>query len=167
MTNYQYRKYEGAPHTEKKRLAPDPPSKLTPRKPHPAPRPEKRIKNLYSIAPRDGRWWWSSPKGSSTPNPHIGYPLGIYQLVSAGEHVVRRLKANLWVDTKLKVYWIEEQATHAQLSPVFHSFNGIANWLLFEGLSRGWLVVETFWSREYTWKGKFYPSEHRAKLDKR
>lgn len=165
MTNYHYRKYEGAPHTEKKRLAAQPPSKLAPRKTSHS-RPVKHVKHLYSLAPKED-WWWSSRKRSSPTNPHVGYPLSTYQLYDAGEHVVRRMKANLMEDTVLKVYWVEKQVAHAQCSPTFHSFDGIVSWLLFEGLSRGWLSVETFWTRGYTWKGKHTPSEHLAKLNKR
>ena len=93
MTNYQYRKYEGAPHSEKKRHAAQPPSKLGPRKTSHS-RPVKRVQRLYSLAPKED-WWWSSRKRSSPTNPHVGYPLNSYQLYSAGEHVIRRLKANL------------------------------------------------------------------------
>ncbi len=165
MTSYRCRKYEGAPHSEKKRYAAQPPSKLSPRKTTSS-RPVKRVKHLYSLIP-EGSWWWSLRKRSSLVNPHVGYPLGAYNLYSAGEHVIRRLKANLTEDSSSKVYWVEEQATHGQISPVFHSFNGIVNWLLYEGLSRGWLTVETFWTQEYAWGGKVRPSEYFVQLNKR
>lgn len=166
MTNYHYRKYEGAPHSEKKRHAAQPPSKLGPRKTS-HDRPVRHIKSLSSLAPHDSRWWWSSRKRSSPINPHVGYPLSTYQLYSAAEHVIRRLKANLIEDTTLKIYWVEAQATHAQLTPVFHNFTGIVSWLLYEGLSRGWLTVETYWTPKSTWRGKVHPAEHLAKLNKR
>jgi len=168
MTNYNYRRYEGAPYKEKKRLSPEPPSKLLPRKQGPSPRPPKKVKNLYSLAPKGPwrRWYLPAYDKYDPVNPHVGHRVGSYSLYSAGEHVIRRLKANLMEDTTLKIYWVEEQATHAQLSPVFYSFEGITNWLLYLGLEKGWLTIESFWMREYTFGGKVVPKRHGIKFNK-
>ena len=121
-SSYYSRKYAGAPHSEKKRETAPTPSKLAPRKEGPFKAPSRRVKHLYDLGRKDkieGPWW-----DKFFFNPHVGHRVGSYPLYSAGEHVIRRLRANLIEDTNLKVYWIEEQATRAQLSPVFYLFPG-------------------------------------------
>jgi len=132
MTNYQYRKYDGAPHSEKKKEAPQEPSKL-------APRGKKRKKdvvftNLYQL--RKGKNGWYDTLFSV----HVGKDLGVWGSYRAGEHVVRRMKANILRDTRTRLFWIENQVL-GPVSPEFHSFENIMNWLIFKGLYEGWLYA--------------------------
>lgn len=134
MTNYQYRKYDGAPHSEKKKDAPQEPSKL-------APRGKKKRKkdvvftNLYQISTRKG---WEDKLFCV----HIGKDIGVWGSYRAGEHVLRRMKANILKDTRTSLFWIESQIK-GPISPEFHDFVNLMNWLVFTGLHEGWLFVSS------------------------
>jgi hypothetical protein len=53
---------------------------------------------------------------------------------------------------KLGIFWLENEATKIQISPEFHNFDCLIDWLLYEGLSRGWVYVESgkteWWDRK-------------------
>jgi hypothetical protein len=133
MTNYQYRKYEGAPHSEKKKAAPAEPSKLSPRG-----KSKKRkdvvFTNLYQLRKDKGGWY------DTMFIVHVGRNIGVWGSYHAGEHVVRRMKANILRDTRTRVCWVESQIT-GPVSPEFHDFENLMNWLIFKGLHEGWVYA--------------------------
>lgn len=141
MTNYQYRKYEGAPHSEKKKDTPAEPSKLAPR----GKKPKKDIvfTNLYQI--RTGKTGWYDKLFSV----HVGKDLGVWGSYRAGDHVLRRMKANILRDRRTRLFWVESQI-RGPVSPEFHSFENLMNWLIYTGLHEGWLYATgetiTSWS---------------------
>ncbi len=143
MTNYNYRKYEGAPHSEKKKTAPKEPSKL-------AKRGKKRRKDIvcvsaYQLERRNARKWdfWEG-----VPCLHVGEKIRLWGCYSAMEYVVKRMKANILRDTRTKVLWVESKI-FGTVSPEFHDFENIMNWLVFKGLEEGWLYVETFTNKHW------------------
>lgn len=150
MTNYHHRKYEGAPAPEQRKLPPkEPPPPKFHQKTGPKPKPDEEIIDLWKIRPKKGkyRWWWSEPFDSV----HIGKTtrMGFY---SVPGHVIRRLRAYLVRSNSMDVFWLQNEATKAQISPEFSNYDCFMEWLIYEGFSRGWVWVETgkttWWSRE-------------------
>jgi hypothetical protein len=142
---FYQRKWAGDPHTEKKRLPPEEPSKLQPRK---SPKEKKTIvtRSLFSIPstgamglfiPRE-RYYW----GRSYDCPYVEKPIDNYYM--AAEHVIKRLKAYIVRDTKLDVYWLQSNVTQQPISPEFSSKENLINWVTYEGLTRKYLKLDSF-----------------------
>jgi hypothetical protein len=158
MTNYHYRKYEGAPHSEQRKLPAPTPSKLAPRKPRKY--VEKiGVSSLWRFRPKRQIKWWELDRSPSFICPHIGKPVSDFNMRNCAEHVIRRLKSDLMQDKQTGLFWVEAQAHGKQMSPEFSNYECCINWLLYYGLKKGWLHVEGRWTREYTWKGVHYPSK--------
>jgi hypothetical protein len=148
MTNYRYRKYEGAPHSEKKKLPPEEPSKLAPR----GSKPDKKtvvITDFWHVRPKKhgkwGRWSW----GKKVYIPCCGREFGTWNAEFAADHVLKRMKCNLVIDKALGVYWVQEHSTKNQVSPEFSNYDCLINWLIYKGLEDRWLhVASHIWRRK-------------------
>lgn len=129
--SFSQRKWAGAPHSEKRQGAPPEPSKLAPR----SKKPKKDIvfTNLYQLRKNSG--WYDK-----IFCVHVGSDVHVWGSYHAGEHVIRRMKSNILRDTRTSLCWIESQI-EGPVSPEFHNFENLMNWLIFKGLYEGWLFA--------------------------
>jgi hypothetical protein len=151
MTNYHYRKYEGPPIQELKQESTEPAPKsfhgITDYKGGKA---DEEITNLWRIKPKtDGKRWWF--RDDPVFYVHVGM-IRRWGYHSAPDHVIRRLKAHLIRNKDMGIFWLQAEATKQQISPEFHTYSCLVDWLMYEGLSRGWLYVESgtheWWDRK-------------------
>jgi hypothetical protein len=145
------RKYDGAPHSESKRLPAEPPNRLAPRKSKTTQQPEY-IVNVWNLSnrefPNDEPWWWlGRGKRRLTHVPCLGTGFGGYSLRAAMEHVIKRLKAVIRKSRPCGIYWLEQQGTKRQISPEFSNFKCFMNWVIYKGFAKGWLEVAGFKDR--------------------
>lgn len=146
------RRWDGIPHSEAKRMPVEPPkSKLQPRKKG-SKKLDEYIISAYSLTPEEfyggGWWWWGRNKRVLHFIPHAGHEFGGWSIRSAVEHVQRRMKADIRKSRSLGIYWLEAQGIKKQLSPEFSSFQCFVWWVIYLGLSKGWLYVEGFKDRD-------------------
>ena len=147
--SYSQRKYAGLPVHELKQIIKEPPPKsfhgITGYR---GGKVKEEITALHKLRPKDRKHWYFG--NSSKFYVHIGRVNRCYQ--SGLIHVIRRLKAHLMINKSMKIFWLQAEATKQQISPEFHNYDCLINWLIYEGMSRGWLYVETgkyeWWDRK-------------------
>lgn len=141
MSQYD-RKWDGIPHTEQKRLPPpdNMPKDFGPRRSH------KTSSEIFRISQLS--WGGFFDK---TLSPHIGVPVTTWNIYSACDFVVKRLKALIIRDKDARYLYIITQGTKEQISPEFASQDGIVNWLIYRGFEEGWLSVSssTWWGETH------------------
>lgn len=145
------RKYDGAPHSEAKKLPVEPPNKLGPRKSKTTQEDEYNVR-VWKLANNqfpDSRWWWYTRKTEpGTLIPCLGREFGSWCIRMSMEHVVKRMKAVVRKSRPCDIYWLEEQGTRRQLSPEFSNFRCFMNWVIHYGFSKDWLKVGGFRNRK-------------------
>lgn len=151
---FYQRKWAGPPHSELKKEAPPEPSKLSKRKPGGSPKPviKKASQwNMYRDRPRETQYrcyWWDRMWHC----PYLGVDVRGW-LGGCQDHVLRRLRGMLMEDSDAKIYFIIAHHNGKQISPEFSSYENLNNWLIYEGLKRGWLKV----TKQQEWKtNKWY-----------
>ena len=153
---YSQRKYAGLPRHELRQIPKEP----APKKFHGVTKtkkekPDVEIIDFWKIRPpRDKKWWFY---GGGVAPVHVGTRVSNWCVQKSGEHVTRRLRAYLVRSRSMGIFWLENEATRKQISPEFSSYDCLLDWLLYLGLSKGWVWVETWWCK---WDDK-----HRAKLE--
>lgn len=152
MSQYD-RRYDGIPHPEAKRMPVDPPhSKLQPRKSGTHQKPVKKgsVWNMrWDNKPKERGWYWWV---RSWYCPHVGTQVHGY-MHGRLDHVVQRMRGLLLEDRATGVYFMVAQHDRSkQISPEFSSYENVRNWLVFEGLRRGYLLVK----KVKNWEGESF-----------
>lgn len=142
---YYQRKYAGAPHKELKQIQPAEPSKLGPRKKNKH-KKDVVITDFWHLRPTKWRGWRYTARVFV---PACGCSFSVWNVEFGAEHVMKRMKCNVVIDRRMNIFWIEEHSTKKQVSPEFHNYNCLINWLIHKGLETNWLYVtgemRTFW----------------------
>ncbi len=126
-------------------MPPEEPSKLQPRKPH-KDRKDIVTSNTFSLP-------WSKALAFFVPLtnpfwrrvylcPYLNIP--VTNDCWAYDCVTKRLKAYLVRDRKLNIWWLQSTVTKQPISPEFSSKDSLTNWVIYEGLTRGYIKVESF-----------------------
>jgi len=154
-SSFYQRKWAGDPHTEKKRLPPEEPSKLQPRKVNKHSEPVVTT-NLWQMMGSRKKWYWLCEESwrTAVPCPFTGKKFTTWQRESAAEHVIRRMKGVLLRDKRMGIYWIEDQATKVQLTPEFSNYDCMVNWLVYKGIKSGFIYLDSFigWDKSRRWR---------------